>query len=262
MLRLYHGITSVCSIKARIGLAEMALPYDEVILDLQKGDQFAPDYRALNPAAVVPTLVDDGLVVTESSLIVEYLDRTYNDARLMPEGRALGVATRHWLLRCLAIHAAVNTLTFSTVNRTRALATKTPDEIEAALAKMPNPVAQAKRRDLFANGLASVHVAEALATFRAAFADMAATLSAHPWLSGPAFGLADIGVIAYVDRVERLGFEGLWHDTPAVGTWLAAMQARPSYQSEVAARIPATLAERQRTEGAAFWPELQTIWTA
>ena len=38
-MKLYHGTTSVCSIKVRIGLAEIGLEYDSQILDLQKGDQ-------------------------------------------------------------------------------------------------------------------------------------------------------------------------------------------------------------------------------
>ena len=71
MLLLYHGITSVCSVKVRVGLAEMGLAYDERVLDLQAGDQNDPAYLKLNRDAVVPTLVDDGLVVVESSLILE-----------------------------------------------------------------------------------------------------------------------------------------------------------------------------------------------
>ena len=128
MLKLYHGATSVCSQKVRVALAEIDLDYESELLDLQKGDQFAPDYMRLNPDAVVPTLVDGSLVLVESSLIAEYLDTTYNSSRLMPEDPALEARTRHWLLRCLAVHDAINTLTFSTANRDKILASKTPDE--------------------------------------------------------------------------------------------------------------------------------------
>ena len=58
MLKLYHGITSVCSIKVRIGLAEIGLDYEDAVVDLQKGEQHDPDYVRLNPDHVVPTLVD------------------------------------------------------------------------------------------------------------------------------------------------------------------------------------------------------------
>ena len=257
MLKLYHAPTSVCSIKVRIGLAEIGLAYDEVVLDLQAGDQFDPEYLALNPAGVVPTLIDDGLVLVESSLILEYLDRTSNRSRLMPTSRAGEAAARHWLLRCLAIHAAINTLSFSTVMRDRVMAAKSAEEIAESLAAMPDPLARAKRKDLFENGLESMHVGAALKVMEATLADMAASLAEGDWVSGEALGIADIAVVPYVDRLRRLGFEGLWEGRYAgVADWLAAMQVRPSYEAEVRGRIPEAQADKLREGGAKHWPAL------
>lgn len=257
---LYHGTTSVCSQKVRLGLAEIGLGYDSRLIDLQKGEQFAPDYVALNPNAVVPTLVDGDLVVIESSLILEYLDREHNGGALMPAARNDGVAARLWLLRCLAMHAAVNTLTFSTVMRARILASKTPEEIAAGIAKMPDPVAQQKRRDLFDRGLQSVHLSQALAQLDRAFGDMADALDPDGWLSGPAFGIADIALLSYVDRIDRLGFGGLWEDRGPIADWLSRMRARPSYDIAITAFIPEEAAQSMRASGAAHWPELRDLW--
>ncbi|OSP54879.1 glutathione S-transferase family protein [Pseudoruegeria sp. SK021] len=263
MLKLYNSTTSVCSIKVRIGLAEIGRAYEDLQVNLQIGEQFDPAFMALNPSAAVPVLIDDDLVLVESSLILEYLDQTYNGARLMPQDRAGQVAARHWLLRCLNIHGAINTLTFSTVNRARILATKTPEEIETAIARMPDPVARVKRRDLYATGLQSPYVAQGLMQLRRAFADMNSALSRHTWISGPDFGIVDIALVSYVDRLERLGFDGLWtKDTPRVGDWLAAMQARPSYQVEVAAKIDPAAAAAMRQEGTEIWGALEPIWHA
>ncbi|WP_323766612.1 glutathione S-transferase family protein [Marinovum sp.] len=261
MLKLYHANTSVCSQKVRIALAEIGLGYDSVLLNLQQGDQFAPAYTALNPNAVVPTLIDDDLVLLESSLIAEYLDKTYNDSRLMPDDPRQEARVRLWLLRCLAVHAAINTLSFSTFMRDKAFETKSPEEIEAGIARMPDPIMRNKRRDLFAHGLGSDHVEQALRHLHRAFADMSADIGAGTWVSGPAFGLADIGLVAYVDRLDRLGFAGLWEDDfPAVGTWLAAMQARPSYATAIEAFIPEQQAHSQRAGGGKHWPALQDRW--
>ncbi|GGL81010.1 glutathione S-transferase family protein [Wenxinia marina] len=250
MFKLYHAATSVCSIKVRIGLAEIGGVYEEVELDLQAGDQHDPAYLELNPAGVVPTLIDDGLVLVESSLILEYLDREYNDGRLMPKGRAAEAAARHWLLRCLAIHGAINTLSFSTVMRDRAMASRTPAQIAADLDAMPDPVARAKRRDLYDHGLGSMHVGAALRTMDRTFRDMVAALEKTRWVSGDGFGVTDIALVPYIDRLWRLGFEALWagrHD--GIADWLRAMQDRPSYQAEVAGRIPAEQAVRMREGG-------------
>lgn len=261
MLTLYHGISSVCSVKVRVGLAELGLAYEDRVLDLQKGEQFAPDYLALNPAGVVPTLIDGDLTVVESSLILEYLDRSYNGSALMPKTPAEEASARHWLLRCLGIHGAVNTLTFSTVMRAKIRASKTQAEIEASVAAMPDPVLRHKRLELLNNGLNSIYTDQALGVFRRTFADMQAALDTAPWMGGGALGITDIALVAYIDRLERLGFAGLWEqDTPAVGTWLSAMQARPSYAAEVQSRIPAKAAEEMRREGDTHYPAVAAAW--
>lgn len=261
MLKLYHGPTSVCSQKVRVALAEIGLDYESHLLDLQKGDQFDPDYMRLNPEAVVPTLVDDALVLFESSLIAEYLDKTYNDGRFMPEETALEARTRLWLVRSIAVHGAINTLSFSTAMRAKILSTKTPEEVAAAIARMPDPVAREKRRNLFAEGLNSYHVGQALRILRRCFSDMSNQIGAGDWLSGPTFGLADIALVPYIDRVDRLGFSGLWgEDFATVGTWHKRMRQRHSYATAFDAFIPEDAAKAQRDGGIAFWPELSRRW--
>ena len=68
MLELYHNINSVCAQKIRIALVEKGLQAKEHLMTL-RGDQFDPAYMKLNSNAVVPTLVHDGHVITESSII-------------------------------------------------------------------------------------------------------------------------------------------------------------------------------------------------
>ena len=90
---------------------------------------------------------------------------------------------------------------------------------------------------------------------------MGAQIGPGAWLSGPEFGLADIGVLPCIDRLERLGLEGLWAaEFPRIGPWLAAMQARPSYAGAVAAFIPAPLAEAQKAAGARYGEALAQLW--
>ena len=87
MLKLYDGTTSVCAIKVRLALHEKRVDFDSHNIDLRAGDQFEPDYLKLNPNAVVPTLVDardgDDKVVTESSVILHYLEDTNPDPSLL-----------------------------------------------------------------------------------------------------------------------------------------------------------------------------------
>src|SRR5260370_37414990 len=84
MLFLYHAGPSVCSIKVRLTLAEKDLTLDGKILNLQHGDQFQPDYRKINPNAVVPTLIHDERTIIESTIIIEYLEDVFLAPSLMP----------------------------------------------------------------------------------------------------------------------------------------------------------------------------------
>ncbi len=84
MLEHYHNINSVCAQKLRIALNEKGLHAKEHLLTL-RGDQFDLGYLKLNPSGVVPTLVHDGNVVVESSLILYYLDEAFAEPPLMPK---------------------------------------------------------------------------------------------------------------------------------------------------------------------------------
>lgn len=261
MLILYHAPTSVCSQKVRVGLSLMGLSYESRELDLKAGDQFAPDYRRLNPDAVVPTLIDGDLVVVESSLILAYLDREHNRGRLMPSDRASRAMAEHWLLRCLGIHAAINAMSFSTAMGAVLRKQKTADEIDALAARFPDPVMGQKRKDLILNGLASPYVRSALVQLRRTLADMQAQLSTGPWMAGEAPGIVDIALVAYIDRLDRLGFAGLWTEGyDRIAPWLAAWQERPAYREGIAAYVPPGAAEQMRAGGAAHWPEVARLW--
>ena len=71
---LYNAPQSTCSQRVRFVLNAKQLPFEEKKLDLLAGDQLEPGYLALNPNGVVPTLDHDGEIVTDSSVIIEYLD--------------------------------------------------------------------------------------------------------------------------------------------------------------------------------------------
>lgn len=260
MLELYHGSSSVCSSKVRVGLAEKGLDWQGHMINLAKGDQNDPSYLKLNPNGVVPTLVDGDLVVVESSVILEYVDDLSERNRLMPEDRSAKATARVWLTRCIDIHAAINTMTFSTVNRRRILSAKSPQEIEASISKMANPATAAKRRDVLKNGLDSAHIQSAFFTLRRMFDDIQRAMDSGKWLLGDDYSIADAAIISYVDRLDRLGLAGLWESrTPAVGKWLTASKKRPSYEA-INDFIDEADANAMRQEGTVIWPEVRHRW--
>ena len=261
MITLYHGSTSVCSAKVRVGLAEKGLDWKGELLDLKAGEQFDPAYLALNPNGVVPTLVHGGLVVRESSLILEYIDGLSTQNPLMPRDPAAIVATKLWLLKCLDIHAAINTLTYATIRRGNILAAQTPEQIAAMIARIPNPKAAAKRRDIIDNSLASFHVEGDFHTLHNTFTEMSASLNRTRWLAGECHSMADVALISYIDRLDRLGFDGFWSSQfPEVTAWLTASRQRASYLTAIDACTTADATRKMRADGSAYWPELNRRW--
>ena len=108
MLELYHFGFSTCSQKVRLVLAEKQLDFVSHEIDILGGGQHDPAYVQLNPNHVVPTLVHDGAVLIESTLINEYLDDAFPEMPLRAgdAGRA-GTRLRLWTkLLDEKVHAA------------------------------------------------------------------------------------------------------------------------------------------------------------
>lgn len=254
MITLYHGKTSVCSAKVRLGLAERGVGWQGRIVNLAGGEQNEDWYLALNPKAVVPALVHDGVTLLESNVILEYVDGLGDGPPLMPTDLLDQARARLWLADCLDIHAAVNTLTYVVSKRRQILAKKTPDQIAASIARMANPANASKRRDILEHGIASSHVDAALFTLRLTFGRMQQALTQGPWLLGQTYSLADTAVLAFVDRLDRLGLDQLWsHDHPAVADWLLKSRQRPSYSTAIESFAGAPDLERQNSLSAGHW---------
>jgi glutathione S-transferase len=88
MIRLYDYPDCPFSQKVRVVLAEKDLEYERVHVDLRKGEQRAPEFLKLNPYGKVPVLIDEDVVVYDSTIINEYLDEEYPNPLLMPEDSA------------------------------------------------------------------------------------------------------------------------------------------------------------------------------
>ena len=77
MLELYYFPTATCGYKARLTLAEKGVEYVHRVLNRDSGDLSTPEYLRLNPNAVVQTLVYNGQMLIESSIIMVYIDEAF-----------------------------------------------------------------------------------------------------------------------------------------------------------------------------------------
>lgn len=86
-MKLYDYSKSSASYRVRIALNLKGLDYQSHVVSLLDGDQRGDPYLALNPAGLVPTLVDNGQVLTQSLAIIEYLEEAYPSPSLLPAER-------------------------------------------------------------------------------------------------------------------------------------------------------------------------------
>lgn len=85
-MQLYGFWRSIASFRVRVALKLKGLPFEEIPIDILSGEQFKPDYEAVNAERVVPTLVHDGNTVFQSLAIIEYLDEISPSPPLIPAG--------------------------------------------------------------------------------------------------------------------------------------------------------------------------------
>jgi maleylacetoacetate isomerase len=101
-MKLYTYYRSQASFRVRIALNLKGIAREDSFLHLEKCDQFAAAYRAINPQMVVPTLLDGEVKLFQSLAILEYLDEKYPQPPLLPADPA----ARAWVRGIALINAA------------------------------------------------------------------------------------------------------------------------------------------------------------
>ncbi len=229
MLRLHHATSSTASTIVRLVLAEKGLTYDSQLVDLARGEQHAPAFRAINPRGLVPALEHDGRVLVESTVIAQYLDDAFAAPSLVPAaayGRAL---VRGWLRRVdEVIHPACATLT-SALGTRRVLAQQPRDAIDARFARVTEPDLRERMHGAVVRGLDDPHVPAAFTMHERLVADMDAALASSAYLVDNAYSLADAAITPYLVRAEMLGLAALWAERPRGARWYEQVRARESF---------------------------------
>ena len=87
-MKLHNYFRSSASFRVRIALALKGLSYEYHAVHLAKGEQLQDAFIQLNSDALVPMLEIDGLRLTQSMAIMEYLDETHPTPALLPQDAA------------------------------------------------------------------------------------------------------------------------------------------------------------------------------
>ena len=194
MLKLHYHPLSTYSRRVLIALREKGIEAELVPVDMAKGAHRAPDYLALNPYGRVPTLVEDGFVLYESTAILEYLEASYPSPPLVPaDARGRALAAMHVKLCDIQLARQTGIIIF------------------------PKRFLPRERWDEAAMAQAKKEIERHLAIVER-------QLAAKEWMVGDRYSIVEVCYTPFVEFLPLMEIT----PPPTVAAWTARMLARPS----------------------------------
>lgn len=228
-ITLHNAPQSTCSQRVRYTLHSKGWTFEEHRLDLFRGDQLDPEYLKINPNGVVPTLIFDGTVVTDSAVIMEYLDEVSPDHSLVPDDAAARAHMRSMLRYIDEVPTPAIRIPSYNMAFLPHFQAMSEEDFQAMADSKP------LRREFLLRmgrtGFPQDDMDEALLRLKRGVERLAGWLaeSGGPWIMGPQRTLADIALMPVLVRMEDIGLATHWEDYPAVACWLEALKATPEF---------------------------------
>ena len=141
---------------------------------------------------------------------------------------------RHWMKKIDDyLHEDCAALTFAIAFRPTLLK-KTPEQREARLAAVPNPLLRERQRLSVLQGIDSPHAMTAVRNYNKFIGEMEECLAYSPYLGGKSYSLADAAATPYINRAAMLAMDGLWISRrPHVTDWFERIRQRPSFAAAI-----------------------------
>lgn len=248
MLELYHAEPVANSMKTLLCLKEKGLEFVSHYVDLLRFEQHQPAFVAINPNGQVPVLVHDGAIITESTVINEYLEDVFPQVRLRPRNPVHVARMRIWskfvdeyfcpALSMIGWHLMVRKVAQSL----------SKGELDEVLARIPLKEQRDKWATVAGESFTPAQLDESRRKIGVAIERLEKILQQSDWITGPEYSLADVNSYSMVASVPRL-FPECMNDklTPRGVDWLQRMNARPAVQA--ALTMPNKVPEVLRTFG-------------
>lgn len=215
-------------------LEQKGVAWTSRYIDLFRFDQMTPEYLAINPAGLVPTLVVDGRAVTESSVINEYIDDAFDGPKLKPSDPMMAAHMRAFIKITDDEFPAVVMPTFVKYILPKLRNRWSDEELHRQADRRPTEY----YREIHGRGVrgevSPEEVEKCLTRFEKILDRMEALLGRQYYLFG-SLSLADIAVAPYLFRMSALGQDRFWSATnrPLVAGWYHRMYELPSFQAAV-----------------------------
>jgi glutathione S-transferase len=247
-LKYYHAEPAANSLKSMIPLLEKGLDFQSIYVDLHRFEQHSEWFLAINPEGQVPVLDHDGIVITHTTVINEYLEDVFRDRPLRPRDPVEAARMRYWN-KFVDEHVMNHVSMHGWHRMVGILARKIESgEFEKIMERIPLPDQRKKWRTA-RSGFSDTDLANATEKIIYAVDKVEKQLAQTAWLAGNEYTLADINFYSMCGMmVERMFPElSIAERCPHLVEWRDRVTARPA--------VARALAGEDRTE-----PGLRT-WT-
>jgi glutathione S-transferase len=240
MLKYYHAEPLANSLKSMVPLFEKGLAFESFYVDLHKFEQHSDWFTAINPEGQVPVLDHDGVIITHTTVINEYLEDAFPDAQpesgpLRPRDAEGAARMRYWN-KFIDEHV-MNHVSMHGWHRMIRVITKGIEsgEFEKLMERIPLPD-QRQKWMTARSGFTEGDLANATAKIEYAVDKIERQLSDHEWLAGDAYTLADINFYAHCGAMVERMFPDLDIATrcPRLVAWRDRVTARPAVATALA----------------------------
>ena len=229
MLTLYSFGPAANSLKPLLVLYEKGLIFTPHFFDPRRFEHHESWFTAINPRGQVPALDHDGAIITESTVICEYLADAFPDAPPLRPADAVGRARMREWTKWVDEYFCWCVSTIGWERMIGPLARSLSDaDFEQRVAAIPVAEQQAKWRAARA-GFAPELLDEEMRKVRHSVARLETRLAESPWLAGDDYTLADICNFAIANRLPQ-GFPEFVNAaaTPHLLAWIDRINARPA----------------------------------
>jgi glutathione S-transferase len=236
MLKLYHAEPAANSLKSLISLKEKGLDFESVYVDLHKFEQHEPGFIAINPEGQVPVLIHDGLIITHTTVIGEYLEDAFPEAPSLRPSAAIDKARMRYWNKFVDEHF-MNFVSMHGWHRMVGVLARSVDsgEFERLMERIPLHEQRVKWRTA-RSGFSEADLANATRKIEVAVDKAEKQLEQTEWLAGSQFTLADINLFALGGAHLAFLFPEMKVQTraPRLTAWVARINARPGVQAALA----------------------------
>ena len=231
MLDIYHWEPNANSGKPLLAALEKRVPFTSHYIDMLAFDQHKPEYLAVNPAGTIPAMVHDGVLIFESTYMIDYIDMAFEGPALRPVD-PYELWRMRWWCRFFDqyVGPATSQLGWSTFVGPL-VRQRDPEELKAAIARIPMKERQIAWSKAIYGTFSPEELAESRARLMSGIKAIDAALGDHDWIAGEHYSAADLAGFMMLFGLPVMFPEAANDErTPVFMKWLRRVAGRTSVQ--------------------------------